>query len=67
LILIRQRITDNTSGFRAYDHHGHRLLARNYPVDYPEPEAVILLGRNGFRISEVPAVMRDRKGLPLPE
>jgi glycosyltransferase involved in cell wall biosynthesis len=60
-ILIRQRITDNTSGFRAYDHRAIDFLARHYPVDYPEPEAVILLGRNGFRISEVPALMRERQ------
>jgi hypothetical protein len=60
-VLIGQRITDNTSGFRAYDHQAIEFLARNYPVDYPEPEAVILLGRNGFRIAEVAALMRERQ------
>ena len=60
-LLIRQRITDNTSGFRAYDQRAITLLARHYPVDYPEPEAVILLGRNGFRIAEVATAMRERQ------
>jgi glycosyltransferase involved in cell wall biosynthesis len=60
-ILIGQRITDNTSGFRAYDQQAIAFLARHYPVDYPEPEAVILLGRNGFCIAEVPALMRERQ------
>jgi hypothetical protein len=60
-VLIGQRITDNTSGFRAYDHQVIEFLARNYPVDYPEPEAVILLGRNSFRIAEVAALMRERQ------
>jgi hypothetical protein len=60
-VLIGQRITDNTSGFRAYDQQAIEFLARNYPVDYPEPEAVILLGRNGFRIAEVAALMRERQ------
>jgi hypothetical protein len=60
-ILIGQRITDNTSGFRAYDQQTIAFLARHYPVDYPEPEAVILLGRNGFRIAEVAALMRERQ------
>lgn len=61
-ILIRQKITDNTSGFRAYDRKAIDFLARYYPVDYPEPEAVILLGRNGFRIAEEFTQMRERQG-----
>jgi hypothetical protein len=61
-LLIGQRITDNTSGFRAYDRRAIEFLARYYPVDYPEPEAVILLGKNGFRIAEVFTLMRERQG-----
>lgn len=61
-LLIGQRITDNTSGFRAYDRRAIEFLARNYPVDYPEPEAVILFGRNGFKIAEVFTEMRERQG-----
>ena len=60
-LLIGQRITDNTSGFRAYNRRAIEFLARHYPVDYPEPEAVILLGRNGFCIAEVPARMAERQ------
>ena len=58
--LIRQRITDNTSGFRAYNRKAIEFLARNYPVDYPEPEAVLILGKNGFRLKEVSVLMRER-------
>lgn len=61
-LLIGQRITDNTSGFRAYDRQAIEFLAQNYPTDYPEPEAVILLGKNGFRLSEVFTMMRERQG-----
>ena len=61
-LLIGQRVTDNTSGFRAYDQRAITFLARHYPVDYPEPEAVILLGRNGFKIAEVFTLMEARKG-----
>ncbi|KAF0218727.1 MAG: glycosyl transferase family [Geobacteraceae bacterium] len=60
-LLIGQRITDNTSGFRAYDREAIEFLAKHYPVDYPEPEAIILLGKNGFRIEEAPTVMRERQ------
>lgn len=59
-LLIGQRITDNTSGFRAFNRKAIHFLAENYPFDYPEPEAVILLGKNGFRITEVPVAMKAR-------
>lgn len=61
-LLIRQRITDNTSGFRAYNKKAIALLADHYPDDYPEPEAVILLGRHGLTIAEVPVAMQERQG-----
>ncbi len=60
-LLIGQTITDNTSGFRAYDRRTIEFLARHYPVDYPEPEAVILLGKNGFHLAEVPTRMLERQ------
>jgi hypothetical protein len=59
-LLIGQTITDNTSGFRAYDRRAIEFLARHYPVDYPEPEAVILLGKNGFPIVETATLMQQR-------
>lgn len=59
-LLIRQVITDNTSGFRAYNREAVVFLAHNYPADYPEPESVVLLGRHGFRIKEVPVFMQQR-------
>ena len=59
-LLTGQRITDNTSGFRAYNRKAIIFLSRYYPSDYPEPEAVILLGRSGFRLKEVPVEMRER-------
>lgn len=58
--VLGQTITDNTSGFRAYNRRALGFLAENYPQDYPEPESVVLLGRNGFRIREVPIRMRER-------
>ena len=61
-VLIRQRITDHTSGFRAFNQKAIEFLAENYPSDYPEPEAVVLLGKNGFKIKEVFAQMMERQG-----
>jgi hypothetical protein len=61
-LLIGQKVTDNTSGFRAYNRRAIEFLARYYSVDYPEPEAVILMGRNNFRIKEESVFMRERQG-----
>lgn len=61
LLLINQKIKDNTSGFRAYNKRAIDFLADNYPQDYPEPEAIILLGRNNFRIKEIPTLMNIRE------
>ena len=60
--LTGQTITDSTSGFRAYGRRAIEFLAASYPHDYPEPEAVFLLHRHGFRIAEVPASMEPRQG-----
>jgi len=61
-MLAGMRISDCTSGFRAYNRKAIEFLSDNYPSDYPEPEAIILLGKNKFRVKEVSVMMRDRKG-----
>lgn len=60
-LIIKQKITDNTSGFRAYNKKAIHFLADHYPVDFPEPEAVILLGKNNFVLAEVFTKMRRRE------
>ena len=59
-ILTGKRISDCTSGFRAYNRKALEMLADNYPTDFPEPEAVILLKQNNFRVEEVAVEMRER-------
>lgn len=59
-LIIKQQVADNTSGFRAFNRRAIDFLARDYPADYPEPEAVVLLGRSGFRLVEVPVQMHQR-------
>ncbi|WP_411346868.1 glycosyltransferase family 2 protein [Paenibacillus sp. WLX1005] len=60
LTLTGQRITDPTSGFRACNRKVIELFAKRYPVDYPEPESIMYLKRNAFRIAEIPVVMEHR-------
>ncbi|NLS79247.1 MAG: glycosyltransferase family 2 protein [Chloroflexi bacterium] len=57
----RHPITDPTSGFQALNRDVLRFLARdNYPVDFPDADLLMLLGFAGFRIQEVPMVVRSR-------
>jgi glycosyltransferase involved in cell wall biosynthesis len=60
-VMVRQRVTDTTSGFRAVNRKGIRLFASEYPSDYPEVEATVVLSRHGLRMLEVPVVMRIRE------
>lgn len=53
-------ITDPTSGFRAADKTTINLFRKYYPVDYPEPETVVLLKKNGLKIKEIPVIMNER-------
>ena len=61
-LIVSQKITDNTSGFRAYNRSAIQFLANNYPHDYPEPESIVTLCRNGFRVKEAPVTMQERQG-----
>lgn len=58
--LVRQRVTDPTSGFRLYNRRAINLFARDYPHDYPEVEAVLMLHGHRLRMAEVPVKMRLR-------
>ena len=58
--LVRQRITDPTSGFQALNRHAIRLFAADYPHDYPEVEATVMLFKHRLRLREVPVTMRRR-------
>jgi glycosyltransferase involved in cell wall biosynthesis len=55
-----RRITDPTSGFRMVDARGIELFARDYPHDYPEVEAVLLLHFHKLEGAELPVRMRER-------
>lgn len=54
-------VTDPTSGFRACSKRLIRVFSCYYPVDFPEPEAVVVACRLGAVVREVPVVMRKRR------
>lgn len=55
-----QRVTDPTSGFRMTNRRGIELFARDYPHDYPEVEAILLMHAHRLRSCEIPVQMRPR-------
>lgn len=59
-VLTRQRVTDTTSGFQALNRRGIALFAGDYPSDYPEVEATVLVHKHRLRLVEVPVQMRER-------
>ena len=61
-VILRQKITDPTSGFRLYNGRAISLFARDYPHDYPEVEAVLMVHTNHLRMREVAVRMHGRTG-----
>ncbi len=55
------RVTDPTSGFRAYSRRALDYLRRFYPQEYPEPICAIELLVNGYSLGEVPVTMQERQ------
>jgi glycosyltransferase involved in cell wall biosynthesis len=60
-LLTRQRVTDTTSGFQALNRRGIALFAGDYPNDYPEVEATVLVFKHRLRLVEVAVTMRERE------
>ena len=60
-LLSGQRVTDTTSGFQALNGRGIALFASDYPSDYPEVEATVLVLKHRLRLVEVPVRMRERE------
>jgi glycosyltransferase involved in cell wall biosynthesis len=60
--VVGQRVSDPTSGFRLYNRRAMSLFARDYPHDYPEVEAVLMLYHHRLRMREVAVRMFARGG-----
>ncbi|MDP3997117.1 MAG: glycosyltransferase family 2 protein [bacterium] len=60
-MMTNRRVYDATSGYRAYNKEALNFVAKYYPSDFPEPESIVIMLRNGFKIKEVPVVMKHRQ------
>jgi glycosyltransferase involved in cell wall biosynthesis len=59
-LVTRERVTDPSSGFQALNRSAIELFAVDYPHEFPEVEATVLVAKHRLRRVEVPAPMRER-------
>jgi glycosyltransferase involved in cell wall biosynthesis len=59
-LLTGQRVTDTTSGFQVLNRRAIELFAEDYPHDYPEVEAAVMVHKHRLRLVELPVRMRER-------
>ncbi len=59
-LLTKQRVTDTTSGFQVLNRRAIELFAEDYPHDYPEVEAALMVHKHRLRLAETPVRMRER-------
>ncbi|TAN63227.1 glycosyltransferase family 2 protein [bacterium] len=59
-LIIQEKVTDTTSGFRAVGKRCISYFSQRYPDDYPEVESLVLLHKKGFSIMEIPVRMEER-------
>lgn len=57
-----QRLTDTTSGFRAFNRKAVEVFAVDYPAEYlgDTVEALVIAARAGLRVTQIPVEMRPR-------
>ena len=59
-IVTGKKIYDVTSGFRACNKRLINFFADNYSIDYPEPDSIAKVLKNGYKVKEIPAEMNER-------
>jgi len=62
-LLIKQRVTDPTSGYWAIGRTALAFCARDmYPSDFPDADVLIMLKKAGYKFVELPVKMRPSLG-----
>lgn len=57
-----KKVVDVTSGYRAVNRKFIEIYAKDYPTDYPEPEAIVTAIMHRGKVVEVPVKMKAREG-----
>lgn len=58
--ICKSPVTDPTSGFWMVNRKLLYYFSNDYPMEYPEPESIALLRRQGFSFREEPVTFRPR-------
>ncbi len=61
-LVTGRHIMDVTSGYRVVNKMFIKIYSEDYPMDYPEPEAIVAAIMHLGRVKEVPVRMRAREG-----
>ncbi len=61
-LVTGKKIYDVTSGYRAVNRRFIDIYSKDYPTDYPEPEAIVTAVMYRGRVMEVPVQMKAREG-----
>jgi hypothetical protein len=59
--VVRNRITDTTSGFMGVGSRALPVVARTCAVDFPNAELICEVARDGLRVAEAPVTIRERE------
>lgn len=60
-LLSGEKITDTTSGLRLFNSRSIKYLSSEIPLDFPDADMLLSLIYAGFKIVEVPVVIKERK------
>ncbi len=60
-ILTGKTITDPTSGMRMVNRKILKKFTEEYPKDYPEPESVVTILSEKYKVTEMPVIMNERE------
>lgn len=60
-LLTGKKITDPTSGMRMINRKIVKQFSEEYPKDYPEPESVVTILKEGAKVEEIPVKMNARE------
>lgn len=59
-LLTGKTITDPTSGMRMVNRKLLKKFTEDYPKDYPEPESVVAILAEKYKVKEIPVIMKER-------
>ena len=60
-LLTGKKITEPTSGMRMINRKIMKQFSEEYPKDYPEPESVVTILKEGAKVEEIPVKMNARE------